>query len=318
MTNVTEEAVTGSVAVVQKHMADVSQALGAEVDNGRELVNTVMRWIAEHGISFLVNLLVAVLLLVIGSYAIRALTHTTQKALRKTRRVNNLLEAFLCSVVNKTAWVLLMMIILQRLGVNIAPLIAGLGVTGFILGFAFQESLGNLASGMMIAINQPFQVGDFVSVGGISGTVHELNMMAATLFTADNVKVVIPNKVIWGSPITNYTATDKRRVEVAVGIAYGADIGKAKRVALDVLRADPRVLVDPAPIVEVIAMGDSSVNLVARPWTTPTNYWPTFFALNQGIKEAFDKNGVEIPFPQMDVHMKTPGGTSAQGSEAAD
>ena len=129
-------------------------------------------------------------------------------------------------------------------------------------------------------------------------------MMAATLATADYKKVVVPNKVIWGTPITNYTAMDRRRVEVAVSIAYGADIGKAKRVALDVLRANPLVLQDPAPIAEVLSLGDSSVNLVLRPWVKPSDYWTVFFAVTQAIKEAFDKNGVAIPFPQLDVHLK--------------
>ena len=305
MTNVTGQLATQTVAAVQKQVGEVAQALDTELAQGRETINIALRWFTENGLSFLVNVCVALLLLCAGMSAIRLLTRATGKALAKTGHVNVLLQHFLCSVVNKTAWVLLIMIVLQRLGVDIAPLIAGLGITGFILGFAFQESLSNLAAGMMIAINQPFQVGDFVSVGGISGAVRELNMMAATLATADNVKVVIPNKVIWGSPITNYTATDKRRLEIAVGIAYGADIAKAKRVALEVVRADPRVLADPEPIAEVLSMGDSSVNLVVRPWTTPPDYWPAFFALNQAVKEAFDKNGIEIPFPQMDVHMKS-------------
>lgn len=301
MTNVNHHAAS---ELLQKPITDVQHALAAEVSQGREIVDVALRWLAENGISFLINVLVALLLLTVGTVAIRSLTCATHKALVKSGRVNALLQNFLCSVVNKTAWVLLLMVVLQRLGVNIAPLIAGLGVTGFILGFAFQESLGNLAAGMMIAINQPFQVGDYVTVGTISGTVRELNMMAATLFTADNVKVVVPNKVIWGSPITNYTATDKRRLEIAVGIAYGADIAKAKRIALEVLRADPRVLADPAPIAEVIAMGNSSVNLVLRPWATPATYWDAFFALNHAVKEAFDRNGIEIPFPQMDVRVK--------------
>ncbi|HQL51354.1 MAG TPA: mechanosensitive ion channel family protein [Kiritimatiellia bacterium] len=301
MTNVNHHAAS---ELLQKPITDVQHALAAEVSQGREIVDVALRWLAENGISFLINVLVALLLLTVGTVAIRSLTCATHKALVKSGRVNALLQNFLCSVVNKTAWVLLLMVVLQRLGVNIAPLIAGLGVTGFILGFAFQESLGNLAAGMMIAINQPFQVGDYVTVGAISGTVRELNMMAATLFTADNVKVVVPNKVIWGSPITNFTATDKRRLEIAVGIAYGADIAKAKRIALEVLRADPRVLADPAPIAEVIAMGNSSVNLVLRPWATPATYWDAFFALNHAVKEAFDRNGIEIPFPQMDVRVK--------------
>jgi small conductance mechanosensitive channel len=302
MTNGTHNAAS---EVIPKPIAEIQQVLAEEVSQGREFVDIALRWLTENGISFVVNVLVALLLLAIGMVVIRVLTRTTQKALGRSGRVNALLQNFLCSVVNKTAWVLLLMIVIQRLGVNIAPLIAGLGVTGFILGFAFQESLGNLAAGMMIAINQPFQIGDYVTVGTISGTVRELNMMAATLFTADNIKVLVPNKVIWGAPITNYTATDKRRIQIAVNIAYGADISKAKRVALDVLRADPRVLDDPAPIAEVIAMGDSAVNLVLRPWTTPSDYWATFFALNQAVKEAFDREGVKIPLPQMDIRVKS-------------
>ncbi|HON47754.1 MAG TPA: mechanosensitive ion channel family protein [Kiritimatiellia bacterium] len=302
MTNGTHDAAS---EVIPKPIAEVQQVLAEEVSQGREFVDIALRWLTENGISFVVNVLVALLLLAIGMVVIRVLTRTTQKALGRSGRVNALLQNFLCSVVNKTAWVLLLMIVIQRLGVNIAPLIAGLGVTGFILGFAFQESLGNLAAGMMIAINQPFQIGDYVTVGTISGTVRELNMMAATLFTADNIKVMVPNKVIWGAPITNYTATDKRRIQIAVNIAYGADISKAKRVALDVLRADPRVLDDPAPIAEVIAMGDSAVNLVLRPWTTPSDYWATFFALNQAVKEAFDREGIKIPLPQMDIRVKS-------------
>jgi small conductance mechanosensitive channel len=301
----TNEAQQAASELIPKPIAEVQQVLADEVSQGREFVDIALRWLAENGISFVVNVLVALLLLAIGMVVIRVLTRTTQKALGRSGRVNALLQNFLCSVVNKTAWVLLLMIVIQRLGVNIAPLIAGLGVTGFILGFAFQESLGNLAAGMMIAINQPFQIGDYVTVGTISGTVRELNMMAATLFTADNIKVLVPNKVIWGAPITNYTATDKRRIQIAVNIAYGADISKAKRVALDVLRADPRVLDDPAPIAEVIAMGDSAVNLVLRPWTTPSDYWATFFALNQAIKEAFDREGIKIPLPQMDIRVKS-------------
>ncbi|HON48595.1 MAG TPA: mechanosensitive ion channel family protein [Kiritimatiellia bacterium] len=300
----TNEDAQVAVELIQKPIVEIQHALAEEVSQGRELLNIVFRWLTENGIRFAVDVVVALLLLGIGIFVIRALTRATRKALVKSGRVNLLLQNFLCSVVNKTAWVLLLMVVVQRLGVNIAPLIAGLGVTGFILGFAFQESLGNLAAGMMIAINQPFQVGDYVTVGTISGTVRELNMMAATLFTADNVKVVVPNKVIWGSPITNFTATDRRRMEIAVAIAYGADIGKAKRVALDTLRADPRVLADPAPIAEVISLGDSSVNLVLRAWAKPASYWPAFFALNHAVKEAFDKNGIEIPFPQMDVHVK--------------
>ncbi len=305
MTAVAQQVTTGAVEVAQRQAAEVAQALAVEVDQGRQMCEAALNWLAQSGAVFLVNVLVALLLLLVGGQAVRLLTDTVRRALKRAGKVNALLENFLCSVVNKIGWALLLMVVVQRLGINIAPLIAGLGVTGFILGFAFQETLGNLAAGGMIAINQPFRVGDYVSVGGIEGSVQELNMMAATLATADNKKVVVPNKVIWGSPITNYTATDKRRVEIAVGIAYGMDIGKARRIALDVLRAHPLVLADPAPIAEVLSMGDSAVNLVLRPWAKPGDYWTVLFAVNQAVKEAFDKNGIEIPFPQLDVHMKS-------------
>ncbi len=300
-----QQAAAVAAGAVQKPVEDVTRAFTAEMNSGREMVDVALRWLAENGASFVVNVLVAVLLLLIGSHVIRLSTRATHKALQKTGRVNTLLQNFLCSVVNKIGWILLAMIVVQRLGVNIAPLIAGLGVTGFILGFAFQETLGNLASGMMIAINQPFKVGDYVAVGGIEGSVMELNMMAATLTTGDYKKVVVPNKVIWGAAITNYTAMDKRRVDMAIGIAYGVDIGKARQIALDVMRSHPLVLSGPAPIVEVLSMGDSAVNLVMRPWTKPEDYWTVLFAVNQAVKEAFDKNGIEIPFPQLEVRMKS-------------
>lgn len=305
MNVLTQQVASVAAGVIQKPVVNAAQALTAEVNNGREMVDAALKWLAENGASFVVNVLVAVLLFLIGSHLIRLVTSATQKALQKTGRVNALLQNFLCSVVNKTSWVLLAMIVVQRLGVNIAPLIAGLGVTGFILGFAFQESLGNLASGMMIAINQPFKVGDYVAVGGIEGSVMELNMMATTLTTGDFKKVVVPNKVVWGAAITNYTAMDRRRVDMAIGIAYGMDIGKAKRIALEVMSAHPLVLADPAPITEVLSLGDSAVNLVMRPWTNPADYWTVLFAVNQAVKEAFDKNGIELPFPQLEVHMKS-------------
>jgi small conductance mechanosensitive channel len=297
---------TGTVATaaLQRPVEDVTRAFAAEVSSGRAMLDVALKWLAENGASFIVSVLVAGLLLLVGARAIHLVTVSTRKALKKSGRVNALLETFICSVVHKTGWALLLMVVAQRLGINIAPLIAGLGVTGFILGFAFQESLGNLAAGMMIALNQPFKVGDYVSAGGVEGTVMELNMMAATLATADYKKVVVPNKVIWGTPITNYTAMDRRRVEIATSIAYGADIGKAKKVALAVLRAHPLVLKDPEPMAEVLSLGDSAVNLVLRPWTKPEDYWTVYFAVIQSLKEAFDESGVDIPFPQLEVRLK--------------
>jgi small conductance mechanosensitive channel len=288
----------------QEALADVSGTISAELSRGGEMIGIAKEWLAENGTAFAVNLVVSLLILFLGSILIRLATQAVDRALVANKHINSLMEKFLTSVVNKACWVLLLMIVAQRLGLDIGPLIAGLGVTGFILGFAFQESLGNLAAGMMIGVNEPFKVGDYIQAGGVEGAVKDMNMMATTVTTPDNRKVVVPNKLIWGAAITNFTAMDRRRVDLGVGISYGSDIGKAKQVIMAAVKRVKGVLEDVEPVVEVVGMGDSSVDLVVRPWAATADYWSVFFACNQSVKEALDAAGIEIPFPQMDVHQK--------------
>jgi len=292
---------TNKVAQAGENVVDV---VHAQLGQQGALMRTAMDWLVENGMAFLVNMLVALLMLAIGRGLIHLAGRAIRTALRRTGRVNELLESFAVSSATKIMWALLIMMVLQKLGVNVAPLIAGLGVTGFIVGFACQESLANLAAGIMIAINQPFKVGDFVEIGGNMGVVRELNMMAATLTTGDNKRVVVPNKVIWGAPITNYTAMDVRRVDMTVGISYGSDIALARRLILDVFTASGLVLSDPEPVVGVLAMADSSVNLAMRPWVKTPDYWTAYFMIMQNVKTAFEANGITIPFPQMEVYLK--------------
>ena len=252
-----------------------------------------------------VNLGYAGLMLVVGYFAIKYGSVLLHRALAKAENGKYaLVVRFVTSVAEKVAWAFVIVMVLEKLGVDIGPIIAGLGVTGFVLGFAFQESLGSLASGMMIAINQPFKVGDFVNVSGNEGTITALDMMAVTLATPDNRKITIPNKAAWGQPIINYSALDKRRVEIIASIAYGADISLAKRTALEVLKEVPGVLDNPEPMVEVKSLDDSAVTLTVRCWAKTPDFWKVYFAGIQRVKEAFDRAGVEIPFPQMDVHVR--------------
>ena len=254
-----------------------------------------------------VNLGYAAVILIAGYFAIKYGSVLLHKALAKAENGKYaLVVRFVTSVAEKVAWTFVVVMVLEKLGVDIGPIIAGLGVTGFVLGFAFQESLGSLASGMMIAINQPFKVGDFVNVSGNEGTITALDMMAVTLATPDNRKITIPNKAAWGQPIINYSALDKRRVEIIVGIAYGADISLAKRTALEVLASIPGVLPNPAPMAEVKALDDSAVTLTVRCWAKTPDFWKVYFAGIQAIKEAFDKVGVEIPFRQIDINIRQP------------
>ena len=270
----------------------------------KELVylDKAKEWLVVNGIDFLVNVIVFFIILIIGKIVVGIISNITRKALQKSNRVSEMLQGFAVNIVSKVLWVIVLMIALQRLGIDIAPLIAGLGVTGFIVGFAFQESLGNLASGLMIALNTPFKVGDFIETGGISGIVDELNMMATTMTTLDNKKVVIPNKSVWGSAITNHTALDKRRVDLGVGISYGSDIGKARNAIMSALKEVKEILNEPPPDIEVDLMADSSVNLVVRPWCKSDDYWTVYFKTNQTVKECLDRESITIPFPQLDVH----------------
>lgn len=294
---------TNQVECAAQAGATAAELLTKELTAGQELVAGAWGWVVQHGLEFALNAAAALLILLAGGLAVKAMTAAARGALQRTKRVNELLEKFICSVVNKAGWAVVLMLALQRLGVNVGPLIAGLGVTGFILGFAFQESLGNLASGMMIALNQPFKVGDYVIAGGVEGSVLELNMMAAVLATADNKRVTVPNKTVWGGAITNFSALGKRRVDTVIGIAYGSDIAKAKAVALEAVKAIPGVLADPEPGVAVASLDDSAVTLAVRPWSSCADYWAVKDATQHKVKEAFDKAGIEIPFPQIDVHM---------------
>ena len=285
---------------------DVVQQLSQEIDRGRGAVLSVIEWFVTNGVAFAVNVLVACVLCVVGMYLIRILVASAHNVIQKSGRLNTLIEAFICKVIEKTAWVILIMLVLQKLKfVDTTSLIAGLGVTGIIIGFACQDSLSNLAAGMMIALNQPFKTGDFIETGDIKGTVTALDMMATTLLTPDHKRITVPNKVIWGSAITNFSAMEQRRVELTVSVTYGTSIAKVKQVAQDVLRANPLILAEPAPLVEVLSLNDAIVTFVLRPWCKPPDYWTVHFATTAAIKEAFERNGIVVAFPERVIHLRS-------------
>jgi len=268
------------------------------------LAVAAMEWLKTDGVAYGFRILGALAILVVGAIAIRILANVLTKLLEKTRLgAKSLVAKFIASVAVKVAWAFLAVIVLGKLGVDVGPLIAGLGVTGFVVGFAFQESLGSLAAGLMIAINKPFKVGDYVSAAGLEGSITALDMMAVTMATGDNKKITIPNKQVWGAPIVNYSALARRRVDFAVGVSYGTDLSLAKKTALAALSSVKGVLPDPAPMAEVKSLDDSSVALTVRAWAKNSDYWSVYFAGLQSIKESFDRAGVSIPFPQMDVHV---------------
>lgn len=262
----------------------------------------MLEGLTERGLTLLVNLGISAVMLLVGWIVISLIDKSLRLALSNHKK-KKLLVNFIVSVVSKICWAILLVMVLSRLGIDVAPIIAGLGVTGFILGFAFQESLGNLASGLMIAVNEPFKVGDFVEASGNMGTIVEVNMMATIMVSADNKRIVLPNKGVWGAPIINYSAQETRRVDLQVGIAYGENVAKALEAIRTAVLSVPGVLPEPEPTVAVASLDDSQVTINVRPWTKNADYWAVYSATLQTVKTELDRAGIEIPFPQVVVNQ---------------
>lgn len=272
------------------------------MENEFTLLKNIYTWLLENGMELATNFIVSIIVLIAAKIVISVVLKGLKAALKRSGKVSEILEKFSVNVLRKIMWGIAIIIILGQFGIDIGPLIAGLGVTGFILGFAFQETIGNMLSGVMISLNKPFGIGEYVDIGGVSGTIKDMDMISITLHTPDNKKIVMANKVVWGKPITNFSALDTRRIDMIFGISYGSDIKQAKDIIKQEFAKLPEILSEPEPIIEVFSLGDSSVNFAVRPWVNKKDYWKIFYALNQMIKYAFDEAGIEIPFPQVDVH----------------
>ena len=217
--------------------------------------------------------------------------------------ISHLLRRMIVSSVRNVVILFGVLIAISQLGVSLGPLLAGLGIAGFIIGFALQDSLSNFASGMMILFYRPFDVGDLVDAGGVNGRVSHMSLVNTTFMTLDNQKLIVPNNLIWQSVITNVTAQRTRRIDMMFGIAYEDDIEKAERVLQKIVAENEAVLSNPEPQIKVHELGDSSVNIVVRPWVRTDDYWDTYWAITKAVKLRFDEEGLSIPYPQRDVHI---------------
>ena len=249
------------------------------------------------------NILFALLIFIIGKYLVGVITRLVKKLMEKAH-MDKILVNFIGSIIKSVLLLFVVIAALDQLGVNTTSLIALIGAAGLAIGLALQGSLQNLASGVMLIVFRPFKDGDFVEAGGTMGVVEEIGIFTTRMRTGDNKEVIVPNGQIFGGIITNYSKRDTRRVDMVFGIGYGDDILKAKEVITGIIEADERILKDPAPLVAVAELADSSVNFNVRPWVKSSDYWSVYFDLNEKIKLAFDMNGISIPFPQMDVHLE--------------
>lgn len=221
----------------------------------------------------------------------------TRHVTRRVPNLSKLLQGFIAMVVYWITIAVGLMIVLSALGYDITPVFALVGGASFIIAFAMQDTLSNLASGLMIMLNRPFDEGDYITAGGTAGTVKSVSIVSTTIATPDNQVIVIPNSMVWGDVITNTTASALRRVDLMFGIDYNDDADKAMQIILDLAQADKRVLGDPAPWVRVTNLGESSVDLTARLWCNAADYWDIKFDMTKTVKESFDKNGISIPYP---------------------
>lgn len=269
-------------------------------------MDIIKEWVVTKSPDFLANILGFIIIIIIGKIAISLMCKGLEHILERSKNVTTILQKFFINVLNKTLWLVVLMIAIKQLGVDIGPLIAALGVGGFVIGFALQNVLGNLASGVMIMLNRPFDVGDAVDAAGHKGIITEINLMSTIMNSFDNKKITIPNTSIWGESILNYTANDTRRVDMLFGIGYNDNIDKAKEIISRVLRAIDNILDNPEPTIELVELADSSVNIAVRPWVKTEDYWSVYFKVHSRIKDEFDKAGIEIPYPQMDIHTEFP------------
>ncbi|GJM43483.1 MAG: mechanosensitive ion channel protein [Gemmatimonadota bacterium] len=244
----------------------------------------------------------AIIILVAGRILSRFLGRTVDRAMTRGK-VDEALKRFAVSIVRAAIMIFAIIAALNKFGVETTSFVAVLGAAGLAVGLALQGSLSNFAAGVLILVFKPFKIGDVVDTAGVKGKIVDVGILTTTMNTPDNQKIIIPNASVMGGTITNVNAYDTRRVDLTAGISYHDDIGKAKDLLAGILADHPAVLKEPAPVVEVVALADSSVNFVVRPWVKTADYWTVYFEVTRAIKEKMDAAGISIPFPQRDVHL---------------
>lgn len=285
---------------------DMAHDGGAEATLGLVKVWTekAKNYAVENGPIFATKLAIFLLVLFVFRILSNLAAGITKKALSTSRlNASALAKNFFVGMVRKLVFFTGFLIALGQLGVDTGPLLAGVGVLGFVVGFALQDTLGHFASGIMILLYRPFDVGDVITAGGETGKVEDLTLVSTTLLTPDNQKLIMPNSSIWGGTIRNITAQHTRRIDFTVGVGYSDDLDKTQKVLLEVASSHDLVLKDPGVQVEVVNLGESSVDFVVRPWVKTSDYWDVFFDLNKAFKQRLDAEGISIPFPQRDLHI---------------
>lgn len=256
----------------------------------------------DMGLDFGIKVLIAILVWVIGSWIIKLVLKQIDKTMQK-RDMELSLRGFLKALMSVILKIALVITIISQLGVETTSFVALLGAAGLAVGLALSGTLQNFAGGVMLLLFKPFKVGDFIEAQGHSGSVHDIQIFNTILKSPDNKTIIIANGGLATNSMINYSTEPTRRVDWTFGIGYGDDVATAQKAMTKMLESDPRVLKDPAVFVEVSTLADSSVNFAVRAWVNTDDYWGVYFDMNRRVYEGFDKEGLNIPFPQMDVHV---------------
>lgn len=258
----------------------------------------------------------ALLILVAGHYGARAGKRVVRRLMQRSQ-VDPTVVSFVGNLVFTLVWAFVLIAAIAQLGVQTASLVALLAAVGLAVGLALQGSLSNFAAGVLLALLRHFRVGDFIEAAGTMGTVEDIAIFTTTLRRPDGVKEVVPNGAVLGGNIVNYSDLTTRRCNLVIGVSYATDLARARALLLEIVNADPRTLADPEPMAIVDGYGDSAINLALRAWATKDDYWPWYWDLLQTLKQRFDAEGIEIPFPQRDVHLYTHAASPPAGQIAS-
>jgi small conductance mechanosensitive channel len=299
----------GDEAIIDEYRLYIKAVSGLKVDVADvDATSTAIKgWLLskEGGLRWGMNIAIFIITVLAFYFLSVIVGRAAERALKASKHTSALLSDFLAKAIRRGIIALGVLAGLAALELNIGPLLAIIGALGFVIAFALQNSLGNFASGILILLYRPFDVGDLIEVSGVLGKVSSMNLLSTHISTFDNKSVIVPNNSIWGDVITNATATSKRRVDMVFGIGYQDDIDKAQHILEDIVSSHEMVLNNPEPVVRLHELGDSSVNFICRPWTRTENYWAVYWDVTKAVKERFDAEGISIPYPQQDVHLFT-------------
>ncbi len=284
-------------------------AVNIMVDGVKKLASTpVSDWlpdlIKEYVVPFGLKLVAAIVVLLLGSWVIKLIKKALMKVLTR-RNAEPSLNSFLMSLVSVLLSFFLIMAVVGILGINTSSLVALLASAGLAIGMALSGTLQNFAGGVMIILFKPFKVGDFIAAQGYEGKVSSIQIFNTTILTPDNKTVILPNGALSTGPVTNYNKETDRRVDWVFSISYGDDYDKAKAVLQSLCDADNRILKEPKPVIELLKMSDNSIDITVRVRVKPEDYWNVYFKMNELVYKTFPKEGLNFPFPQMDVHVKS-------------